>query len=81
MSKNNHSAVAQDIMFTITEVNRMWPDELMSLYGIEIFGGGKVFDTTYNKVFETVGEWAEFNVEQDGVEYAEHFHGKDTEEY
>jgi len=74
MSKHNHSAVAQEVAFTINEVNRLSPDEVLSVYGIELLPNGKVFDQTYNKTFESVGEWAEFNIEQDDMEYEEHFH-------
>jgi len=81
MSRSNHSAVAHEIMFVVNEVNRLPEEEVKSLYGIEIFEDGRVFDQTYNKIFGTVGEWAQFNVEQDDVQYEEHFHGKETEEY
>jgi len=80
MSKHNHSVVAQEITFIVNEVNRLPEDEVKSLYGIELLETGKVFDPTYDKTFESVSEWAAFNVEQDDVEYEEHFHGKNFEE-
>lgn len=82
MSKHNHSAIAQEITHTIHEINRLSKDEVYDIYGIELLEDGRVFDPTYNKTFESVSEWAEFNIEQDEIEYEEHFHtGKYNEEW
>jgi len=80
MSKHNHSATAQEIAYVVSEVNRLSEEEVRSLYGIELLEGGKVFDPTYNQEFASIGEWATFNVEQDDIEYEEHFYGKEYAE-
>lgn len=74
MSKNNHSAIAQEIAYVVGEVNKLSEEEVRSLYGIDLLEDGKVFDPMYDQVFPSVGEWAEFNVEQDDIEYEERFH-------
>lgn len=76
MSKSNHSAVAQEVAYVISEVKRLSQEEAQSVYGIELLPNGKVFDPMYNRTFDSIGEWAEFNVEQDDMEYEEHFHGR-----
>lgn len=75
MSKHNHGVIAQEVAFVIGEVHRLSEEEVKSLYGIELLEKGKVYDPTYNKTFDTVGEWAAFSLEQDDVEYEEHFYG------
>jgi len=76
MSKNNHAVNSHEIMFIVNEVKRLGEDEVKDLYGIELLEKGKVYDPTYNKTFDTVAEWAGFNVEQDDLEYEEHFYGQ-----
>ena len=80
MSKHNHSAVAHEIAYIVNEVSRLSEEEVKALYGIELLEGGKVFDPTYDQEFHSVGEWAAFNIEQDDVEYEEHFYNKGYEE-
>lgn len=75
MSKNNHTVNSQEITYIVNEVKRLDEDEVKSLYGIELLEAGSVYDPTYNKTFDTVAQWAEFNIEQDDVEYEEHFYG------
>jgi len=75
MSKNNHAVNSQEIAYTVNEVKRLDNDEVKSLYGIELLDKGRVYDPTYDKSFDTVAQWAEFNIEQDDVEYEEHFYG------
>ncbi len=81
MGKYNHSVMSQEITFIVSEISRLSKEDVKSIYGIDMLEDGKVFDPTYDKTFDTVGEWAAFNVEQDDVEYEEHFHGKNFEEY
>ena len=73
MSKHNHGAIAHDVSYIIRQVATLPADEIQILYGIELFEDGKVFDPTYNQEFDSVGEWAEFSVKEDLVEYNEHF--------
>lgn len=81
MSKRNYGANSHEIAYIVNEVNRLTEEEIKSLYGIELFDNGKVFDPTYDKTFDSVSEWAEFNIEQDNVEYEELFYDNDYEEY
>ena len=76
MSKHHHSTTAHEIAYIITQVKTLSEEEVQSLYGIELLEDGKVFDPTYNQEFPSVGEWVAFNVEQDGVEYEEHFNSR-----
>jgi hypothetical protein len=80
MGKNNHSVMAHDIAYTVSQVNKLSKEEVYSLYVITLLEGGKVFDPLYNQTFSTVGEWATFSVEQDDVEYEEHFYGAEYED-
>ena len=73
MSKHNHGAIGHDVNYIIQDVMRLPKEEAENIYGIEFTDDGKVFDPTYNQAFESVGEWAQFSVEQDQVEYSEHF--------
>jgi hypothetical protein len=79
MSKHNHGGFAQEVSHVIRQVSTLPAEEVQILYGIELLEGGKVFDPTYNQHFESVGEWAQFSVEQDMVEYDEHFTYDDGE--
>jgi len=54
-------------------------DEITQLYGIEINPDGTVFDPTYEKTFESLATWAEFEAQYDEMDYSEQFgHGKQT---
>lgn len=80
MSKSNHSVIAHEVTYIVSEISRLSEDEVKVLYGIDFLEDGKVFDPTYDKEFETIGEWATFNVEQDEVVHDEHFHSGHYEE-
>ena len=71
----NHASTAHEVNHLVQEVQRLSDDEIQNLYGIEIRDKGVIFDPTYDMTFTSIGEWAEFNVEQDHVEYSEDFHG------
>jgi len=77
MSKHNHGGFAQDVAYTVHQVDTLSEEEVKSLYGIERLADGKVFDPTYNQEFDTVGEWAEFCANEDMTEYDEHFSYED----
>lgn len=81
MSTHNYSGISNEVSHVVNEVNRLSKDEVKTLYGIELLDNGKVYDSTYGKTFKSVSEWAVFNIEQDGVQYEEHFYGKDCGEY
>jgi len=46
-------------------------DEAEKLYGIIFEDNGYIFDPTYNRRFPSLGEWADFSVQQDEMEYEE----------
>lgn len=73
MSKHNHGAIGHDVSYIVQDIMRMSQEDAEATYGIKMLVGGRVFDPTYNQEFESVGEWAQFSVEQDQVEYSEHF--------
>ncbi len=79
MSKHNHGGFAQDVSYIVRQVATLPPEEIQILYGIELLDNGKVFDPTYNQEFGSVGEWAEFSVNEDMTEYSEHFTYDDGE--
>jgi len=79
MSKHNHGGFAQDVSYIIRQVSTLPPEEIQILYGIELLEDGKVFDPTYNQKFDSVGQWAEFSVNEDMTEYDEHFTYSDGE--
>ncbi len=80
MSKHNRGGFAHDVSYIVQQVSTLSAEEVQDLYGIELLDGGKVFDPTYNQEFGSVGEWAEFSVNEDRTEYSEHF-SYDDEEY
>lgn len=73
MSKHNHGAIGHDVTYIVQDIMRMSQEDAEAVYGIKMLEGGRVFDPTYNQEFESVGDWAQFSVEQDQVEYEEHF--------
>jgi len=81
MRKNNHSVMAQEVTYLISQINKLTEEEVHSLYGIELSADGKVYDTTYDKKFDSINEWAMFNIEQDDVEYEEHFYDKGMSDF
>lgn len=81
MSEHFHSVIANDVRYTINDVNDMTKEEAELIYGIEFKEDGKIFDPVYNQTFEGLSDWATFNIEQDDMEYEEHFHvSRDHEE-
>lgn len=78
MSRHHH-VHANEVTHVVNDVRRLSVEEAQITYGIEIHEDGSVFDPTYNRKFTTIGEWAEFSVEQDEMDYAEEFgHSKQT---
>lgn len=70
----DHSSIAHEINHLVHEVQNLSKDEVKSLFGIEFRSDGSIYDPTYQTSFATIGEWAQFSVEQDHVEYSEDFH-------
>lgn len=82
MSKS-HRSVASEVAHMRGEINRMSPQEVLDLYGIELRAGGRVYDHTYNQEFADLAAWVSFNNQQDAEKYEERFsYGKyDDEDY
>ena len=73
---------SSEVAHLVAEVNRLSPEELMEVYGIELdpmlqkYNQGFVYDTLYDKFFKTVREWAVFTVDQEHADDVE-----DDEDY
>lgn len=67
MSRHNASK-SYEIQTLVKQVNEATPDELYSLHGIDIDEYGSVYDTCYQKQFDSVQEWATFNIEMESSE-------------
>lgn len=68
MSRRNSSSVShriQDLVKQVTETpEEDWPD----IFDIEKDPDGSIYDFTYEKSFDSLPEWAKFNVEMEDVE-------------
>lgn len=72
----NHSALAYDVAHIVDEMKGLNAEEAYEKFGVELNEDGSIHDPMYpSMTFSSVGEWATFSVEQDNVEYEEHFHG------
>ena len=71
----NHSASAQDAAHIINEMIGLDAEQAYDKFGVEMNEDGSIFDPIYQMKFQTIGEWANFSVEQDNIESEEHFHG------
>jgi hypothetical protein len=67
----HHAVHAGDVLHIVNDINRLNPEDAEKLYGFEFREGLSIFDPMYNKSFGSVEEWAEFNVQQDDLEYEE----------
>lgn len=70
----NYSTIAYEIENIMNEMKGLDAEQAYEKFGITLNEDGSIFDPTYNMKFPSVGEWAKFSVEQDNVEYEEHFH-------
>lgn len=77
----HHSSHANDVSSMIRNINEMGENEASRLYGIEFLDEGAVYDTMYNREFQSLGDWAEFTVEQEEAEYSEDFGYEDDTPY
>lgn len=81
MSRNRTPA-ANAVANIIRDIRDLPKSEVESLYGITISDNFNIFDKTYNMKFNSVGEWAEFSVDQENSEYEKHTqHSWDDEYY
>lgn len=81
MSRQHH-VHANEVAHVVNDIKSMSREEAERMYGIEIRDDGSVFDPTYNRTFISVGEWADFSVEQDETSYTEDFgYGKYGDDY
>jgi len=72
----HHVSTAHEVMHIIADIKNIGIDQARSIYGIEFIEddiNGRVFDPTYNREFNTLGEWANFSVEQDSMSDHEPF--------
>jgi hypothetical protein len=78
MSRFFHrGAKANHVSHLINEIKNMKPSEIYETYGITISPDGSVFDSTYNKKFNTVAVWAEYVMVEDEEDFDQEYgHGK-----
>jgi DNA-binding protein Fis len=66
MSRHNASK-SYEIQSLVKQVNEATEQELYDLHGIEV-SDGTVYDMCYDQHFDSVVEWATFNIEQEALE-------------
>ncbi len=67
----HHAAHAGDVTHIVDHINNISHEEAEKIYGIEFREGESIYDPIYHMVFDSVPEWAEYNVTQDELEYEE----------
>ena len=67
----HHAAHAGDVLHTLNDIESMPRSDAEKIYGIEFREGLAVYDKMYDRIFDSIGEWADFNHEQDEIEYEE----------
>lgn len=76
MSRHHHRA-AETAGTIQHDIQHLPKEEIELMYGIQINEDGTVYDSAYDKVFRTIGEWISFETEFDEMDYSEEFgHGK-----
>lgn len=70
----HHYAHAQEASTLLYDIDHSNPEELMHLYGIEIYEDGTVFDPVENRKFNTVYEWAEWQSKEEEWDEIAHPH-------
>lgn len=68
MSKRHHAMHASQSHAIVKYINNMTNDQIESTYGIEFMPYGVIFDPTYNKTFESLGDWADWCISNDEME-------------
>jgi hypothetical protein len=78
---NRRYSPSSEAAHLVAEVSSLSDEQCLEIYGIEIDRlllknkKGLIYDTTYDKYFKTVPEWAAFCVAQDRDDY------EDEDEY
>lgn len=65
MSKHHNSTAHQTSHLLKLVKDCKTPEEMYDLHGITIEQDGSVIDSTYNKQFKNIGDWALFVIEQE----------------
>lgn len=60
-----HRSVAAEVAQIENDIIGLTPEHIKSIYGFEFLDTGKIRDTTYDKVFNTLTQWVVFNHEED----------------
>ena len=76
----HHSAHAGDVTHILNDIKSMSREEAETVYGIQFLDGDKIYDPTYSQTFNSLGEWADFSVAQDEMEFSQGFGGHDHED-
>lgn len=70
LASDNFGSIQYDIKHLPTE-------EVERIYGININTDGTVYDAAYDKTFNSLQEWMNFEADLDDMEYSEEYgHGK-----
>lgn len=67
----HHAAHAGDVRHILHDIETMPQEDAERIYGIEFWSDGKIFDDTYGKVFKDLGQWVDYIVEQEEIEFDE----------
>lgn len=70
----HHYAHAQESNTLLYDIDHSTPEDLMHLYGIEIYENGSVFDPVENRTFKTIYEWAEWQAKEEEWDEVAHEH-------
>jgi hypothetical protein len=65
---SSYAIQAHQIQALIKQVKSLDEHELYDLYGIELDQEGSVYDSCYDKTFDSVALWAQFNVQTEDIE-------------
>lgn len=67
----NHASQSFRVLDLIKQVNAVSEDDQYRDFGIEQDEDGTIFDTIEGKRFDTIVEWAQFNIEMEIQDAAE----------
>jgi len=67
----HHAAHSGDVTHVIDDIEHMSREDAERIYGISFMEDGRVLDSEHQRTFPSLMKWAEFNKEQDELEYEE----------
>lgn len=70
MSYGRHNA-SSEVAHLVADVRRMTAEQALEAHGIEINADKTVYDSTYEKSFKNINEWAAYVVKEETNEWDE----------